>query len=298
MACMGLILYCASPVRAQLESQLSAYTGANASGYLAPLIDAFGADLNAATFHTAHIPKWGLNVSLELRYSSVRFSESDRVFNGTTENDFSPVTIREVPTVVGDRRAVFVDGDGGTRYAFPGGFDLSSFSMIVPQLRIGSLYGTEALIRYFYFNLSREEFGSFNIFGFGLRHSISQYFDKSLPVDVAFSFFWQQFSLDDSERGDDLVTADALTAGLHVSRRFKVFEPYAGITYDKFDVDVSYQSESDLDSIDLSFDSGDALHLTFGVSYQLAFMAASGEYNIGNQNAFSFGLAFQFRPIQ
>lgn len=295
---VAAVLFFYSPASAQLAGQLSAYTGVNASGYLGPLVDAFGADLNAATFHSARVPRSGLHLSLEIRFTSVRFADADRKFAGRTEGDFRPVTVTDVPTVIGDKGAVYVDGDGSTRFAFPGGFDIASFSVVVPQLRIGSLYGTEALLRYFYFNMTEAEFGVFNLYGFGLRHSISQYMYKSIPVDMALSIFWQQFSLDNGERGDDLVVADALTVGLHASKRFDMFEPYVGITYDRFKVDVNYESENELDSINLSFDSDDALHLTFGLSCQVAFITTSGEYNFGNQNAYSVGVAFQFSPIQ
>jgi hypothetical protein len=187
IGCVVVILFFFSTASAQLGEQLSAYTGANASGYLGPLVDAFGADLNAGTFHSARIPWSGLQFGLELRFTSVRFANADRTFLGITEGDFAPVITTSVPTVVGDKKAVYVDGEGSTRFAFPGGFDLDDFSVAVPQLRIGSLYGTEALIRYFYFNLSRTEFGVFNLYGIGLRHGISHYYYKFLPVDMSLS---------------------------------------------------------------------------------------------------------------
>lgn len=297
IGCAIIVLFFCSSASAQLENQLSAYTGKNAPGYLGPLVDAFGADLNAGTFHTAHIPTAGLQLSLEFRFMSVLFSDNSRTFLATTEGDFMPVTITEAPTVVGSKKAVFVDGEGSTRFAFPGGFDLDSFSLIVPQLRIGSLYGTEALLRYFYFNMSDADFGMFHLYGFGLRHSISQYVYKFIPVDLAMSLFWQRFSLDDNERRDDLVTADALTVGLHVSKNFNNLQPYAGISFDRFAMDVSYNSSSTFEAINLSLESDDTIHVTLGLSLNVSFMVAHGEYNFGNQNAFSLGIAFQFRPI-
>ena len=47
-----LIVLAALPAAAQVEDQLSAYTGQNGTGYLQPLADAFGATLNDAFYRT------------------------------------------------------------------------------------------------------------------------------------------------------------------------------------------------------------------------------------------------------
>ncbi|MEE9271610.1 MAG: hypothetical protein V3V49_15280 [Candidatus Krumholzibacteria bacterium] len=48
-----LVLVLACPAGAQIGNQLSAYTGPNAIGFLQPLVDAFGADLNSGLYHSA-----------------------------------------------------------------------------------------------------------------------------------------------------------------------------------------------------------------------------------------------------
>ncbi|MCK4773363.1 MAG: hypothetical protein KAT30_01205, partial [Candidatus Krumholzibacteria bacterium] len=42
----------AVPASAQIEDALSAYTGANAVGYMQPIADALGADLNDAFYYS------------------------------------------------------------------------------------------------------------------------------------------------------------------------------------------------------------------------------------------------------
>ncbi|MFH1754585.1 MAG: DUF6588 family protein, partial [Candidatus Latescibacterota bacterium] len=112
----------------------------------------------------------------------------------------------------------------------------------------------------------------------------------------------QRFSMGRNERGDDLVTAEAFTAGLHVSKRIGEFEPYATIAYDAFSMDVEYvarvilEDTLELDDVHFSYNASENYHVTMGLSYHLAFMVAHGEYNIGGQNALSFGLAFQYHP--
>jgi hypothetical protein len=294
IGCAGLILLLAAPASfAQIEDQLSSYTGANGEGYLQPLADAFGANLNDGLFHSANIPVLGVNVSLEFRVMAVLFGDDDRTFNAVTESGFMPEQTVQAPTVVGSGDAVIVDGAGGTRFAFPGGFNLNSFAIAVPQLRIGSFHGTQALIRYFAMDTGDVELGDISLFGFGVRHNISQYLAPLFPVDIAGGFFWQSFSLGENTLGDELISTSALSIGVQASKKFVVFEPYGGLSLDTFSMDVKYESDAlgSSNSVDLDFGTSTNLHLTLGLG--LNFMYAKGffEYNIAGQNSFSFGLA-------
>lgn len=290
-----LILLPATPVFAQLADQLASYTGRNASGYFEPLIDAFAGDLYAGMYHTARVPKDGLHVSLEMVVMSARFSDGDKTFMATTESGFRPEQSVEAPTVVGSRRAVRVEGDSGTSFAFPGGFDLNSFEFAIPQLRLGSIRGTEATIRFGLIRLGDSEFGDMTLYGFGARHSVSQYFGE-LPVEIAAGAFWQHFTLGENERGGDLVSAEAWTVGIQASRCFAWLEPYVGIAYDDFGLDLSYEGDSPDDTIQMSLESEEHYHVTFGLSVNVMFAAVHGEYSIGGQEVFALGLAVGFQP--
>ena len=83
---LALVLLClAPPALAQVEDQLSAYTGENATGYLQPLADAFGAALNDGFFRSAYIPTDGLHFSVELRAMGVSFGDDDDTFTDLPE---------------------------------------------------------------------------------------------------------------------------------------------------------------------------------------------------------------------
>ncbi len=288
-----LLLFVSVPSSAQIEDQLKAYTGDNGTGYLQPLADAFGSDLNCGLFHSAHIPETGVHISFGFRVMSVIFGSDDRTFGATTESGFSPKRTTQAPTVVGPGEAVLVDGNGGTQFAFPGGFDLNSFALAVPQLRIGAFRGTEALIRFFAINTGDVELGNISIFGFGLRHSLSQYRGPDLPVDVSAGFFWQKFSV-----GDDLLDSSAFTAGVQAGKRFErgllVLQPYTGLAVDVFSMDVAYESEASgtAEDIEIDFGQNTTLHLTMGLSLNLAYVNLHAEYNVAAQNSFSFGISF------
>ncbi len=292
-----ILLLLPSASNAQIEDQLSAYTGKNATGYLQPLADAFGADLNDGLFQSAFIMKHGFNVRLELRVMGVIFGDDDRTFKAVTESGFTPEQTVEAPTVVGAEKAEFVSGDGGTSFAFPGGFNLHSFAIGVPQLRIGSVFGTEALIRFFSFDTGDTDLGNLRLLGFGLRHSISQYMGDTFPVDISTGFFWQSFTLGENEEGDNLMSVKAFSFGAQASKSIvRVIVPYTGFSIDSSSMDVSYRSEASglKKDINLEFEKKTTAHLTFGLALNLPVLNVFGEYNIASQNSFSFGAGLGF----
>jgi hypothetical protein len=293
--CLLALFMAGSCLAVEIEDQLSLYTGDNGVGYLQPLADAIGSDLNSGLFQSARIPTQSLYFSVELRVMAVQFGDDDRTFEATTESGFSPVTTVTAPTVVGSGEAVEVPGEAGTAFIFPGGFDLGSFALAVPQIRIGSYYGTEALLRYIVFDVGDNELGDGSLFGFGLRHSISQYLDPEFPVDLAGGFFWQSLDMGENDAGGDLLTSSAFTVGVQASKLYGTgmtnIEPYAGFSIDRFTMDVSYGGE-DEEIIDLDFGTETTVRLTLGLAARLAFMNAHVEYSLASQNCFSLGLAF------
>jgi hypothetical protein len=299
-----LLLCLAPPLSAQIEDQLSAYTGKNATGYLQPFSSAFGADLNSGIFRTASIPKMRPKIRLELQVMSVIFGDDDGTFRAVTERGFTPETYAYAPTVVGSGKALIVEGDGGTAFAFPGGFDLNSFALAAPQLRAGGLFGTELILRYFAIDIKgsqdsedskNSELGKISLFGIGLKHSISQYLPPGIPVDLSAGFFWQSFGLGENKEGDKLISSRAFSVGVQASKKVAMFfEPYTGVSYDTHSMSVAYESEAtgSTTAIDIDFEKDSSLHLTLGLALELPVMKAFAEYNIAGMNSFVLGLGF------
>jgi len=292
VALAAVLVAAGSPAAAQIGDQLSPYTGVNAEGYLKPLVDAIGTDLNGGLFHTARIPLSGFHISLETPVVAVLFADDETTFEASTEGGFTPEQVVDAPTIIGAGEAVIVTGDEGTSFAFPGGFDLNSFALAVPQLRIGSYMGTEALVRYIAINTGDVEIGDISLIGFGLRHNINQYFGPDFPVDLAGGFFWQSFKM-----GDGLLEANAMSFGVQASKRYgstAAVEPYMGVSLDSFGMDVSYESDAtgDPQQIDFSFESETSARLTLGLSMSYSVVNANVEYTVAGQSGFAFGLSF------
>jgi len=295
-ALLPVIVLLAGPVGAQLEDNLSLYSEKNATGYMQPLADAVGADFNTGLFRTARIPKSGILVSFEIPVMLAKFKDDHRTFRATTEEGFFPQQTVDAPTAVGPSDAVIVDGVGDTQFAFPGGLYVNSFALAAPQLRIGYLYGTQAIIRYFAANVGDDELGSVSLFGFGLQHSISQYIERPLPLDLAAGFFWQKYKIGENEAGEDLLSGSAFTIGVQGSRRFGqtalYVEPYGSLSLDTHSMDVTYERETlgTTEDVTLEMDSGTDLHFTIGALLKLYYIGGYVDYGFSGNNTFSFGL--------
>jgi hypothetical protein len=281
----AVALLIAMPTAAQVQDALRAYTGVNAEGYMQPAADAFAANINDAFYYSAYIPETGLKFSFELAAMSVIFGDDDKTFQAQTEGGFLPPTTFTAPTIVGATEAVTVTSQSGAKFSAPGGFDLNSFAIAVPQLRIGAFKGTEAVVRFFAADISDNEFSEIDLFGIGVRHSISQYFES--PVGLAVGAMWQKFQL-----GDNFIDTNAFTFGVQTSKRFSLLEPYGGLSWDSFKMDVTFDSEAtgSPTTEKISFDRANNIRATIGLGLDYSIGHAFVEYNISSTNSFAFGL--------
>lgn len=282
-----LVSSAAAPALAQLEDNLSAYADETAKGYLMPLQEAFGQALNSNFYTSAHIPRTGLRFRVEIRAMSVLFKNADDTFTAATGGDFEPPQTVEAPTVVGSGQSVSVTGDGGTEFVFPGGFDLSSFTIGVPQITVGSLAGTEASARWIAFDTGDSEIGNVSLFGIGLRHSLSQYLVVP-PLDLAAGVYYQKLKV-----GDDLIDAKAFSVGVQGSRSFGMLAPYAGLSFDTFAMNADYTATvgSESERIHLELDTRKTLHLSAGLGLDLGLVHLNVGGDLADRVGVNAGLA-------
>lgn len=277
----------AQPVHAQLADNLGALTGDNAKGYLGPLPKALSSTLNSAIFQTGNVPKHTFNFAIGVKLMGVGFKDENRTYAPTAPPGFTPTEDVQAPTVIGSTEAVAQAGQGGSTLYHPGGFDINEFAVAVPELAMGSVFGTRAVVRWISADIGDSELGKVDYLGYGAQHSISQYF-PSMPIDLAAGFFIQSFDL-----GDDLVTSDAVHFDVTGSRRIGMLEPYASLGYDTFDMDAKYESTSTPgDNISVKFDKESNAHVTLGVQALLGFARLSGQIDIAAETGAAVGLVF------
>jgi hypothetical protein len=290
LAILLTALVLAPPASAQLEDNLGAYTDETAEGYLKPLQEAFGQALNSNFFTNAAIPKVGYHARFEIRAMSVFFGSGDETFRAAAGGDFASQEEVDAPTVVGPTESVSVTDQGtGTTYVFPGGFDLSSLTIGVPQLTI-SAYATEAVLRWIAVDTGDAEIGDVKLFGLGVRHNVSQYF-TNFPLDLAGAFYYQTFKL-----GDDLIDARSISFGLQGSKSFSVLRPFGGISFDTSSMDATYTSNTTGDDteVTLQMDSERSLHLTAGAALDFGPVEVHLAGELAQRFGVSAGLGFGF----
>lgn len=284
------VLVAPATTRAQLTEILGGLSDENLEGYLSPLNTALSSTMNAAIFRTGNVPEGsGVNVSGGLVIMAMEFDSGDKVYLPADPSGFVSLVPTEVPTVVGDPNKVEVAGERHLTRQYPGGFDLEGFEIAAPEISIGSLYGTRALIRYIAFDLGDSDFGKFSYVGFGAQHSISQYF-PDLPVDLAAGFMIQSFEI-----GDNVVEARATHVNVTASRDFRFFRPYLGLGLDTIRLDAEH-TDDDGDGLDTSFDvtldTETDPHLTLGIAATVPYASVFIELNAAAATGVAVGLSF------
>jgi hypothetical protein len=198
---------------------------------------------------------------------------------------------------VGPGGAVEVEGDAETKFFFPGGFDLGSFALATPQIRFGAFKGTEGLVRFVTAVLGDNELGDLQLWGFGVRHSISQYLDPDLGYNIAAGFMYSSFKAGENEGGNDMFNVTAWTIGAQGSKIWRkggaAVEPYIGLSLDSYSGDVEYQSEAGTPGlVDVTYDASYGFRASLGLLASAQFVAGQIEYNLGSRNSITFSLGF------
>lgn len=271
-----------------LEDYVSKYTSTNGMNYMQPLADAFGANLNSGFYQNGRISKSGLHIYIGMETMLAIIANDQKTFLARTEAPFTPQTAVLAPTIFGSSDGAAVAGTGGTIFNFPGGLNLTKLPFAVPQVRVGSLWGTEASLRFVEVKID-ENIGRVKLFGFGARHSLSQYL-KDSPVDIAVGFFIQKFEV------GNIVDANTSYYGLQTSYTRGVITLYGGFSFEAASLDMAYQYESAASNQQIAFSlqSNNSVRLTVGLSVHLVFANLHVDYNLAAQNVVALGLGFGF----
>lgn len=213
-----------------------------------------------------------------------------------------------------------------TSLTLPPGANMSSIAAAVPQLEIGSLYGTELLLRFVPPVRFSENVGDFSFWGVGLKHSLSQYlperwFDLSVQGVYQGTSLTNTIGLTESKlEANATIRSFSIQAG---KRLWDAVDIYGAYAYEHIDVISSYtyslphetQVQLGLLPLDPPGEKskptpdrpGDTKPQTstvmaedlnhkfiFGVSANYGPLRAALDVNIGNFNIVSFALAYTF----
>ncbi len=273
------------PLHAQIDDLIERYAGVNADGFIEPLITGFGADLNSGLYRSARVPRMGLHLNIAINGMLAIFPDDQRTFTAATTGFFFPPKEVETATIIGDGRGTIVTSPSGTEYIFPGGYDMKSFLIGVPTVTVGSIMGTEASLRYFKAKLN-EDIGDISLLGFGVRHSISQYFPL-LPVDIAAGVFYHKFQI------SEIVDSKVYCVHAEVGKSLSIIDVYGGLGLESNKAKVEYTFDSGVGTEQVSIDvSGkNKFRMTAGVGFNFALFHINLDYNLGNQNVVNAGIS-------
>lgn len=165
-----------------------------------------------------------------------------------------------------------------------------------PQLTLGTLYGTQVILRYLPPTEISAELGKSDYFGFGIQHNLRVW--MPLPLDVTLGYFTQRLKV------GNILDSRADEYGIFASRTFGpgVFSvtPYLGLTMQNSTMNVSYnylyQSNGVEVPTNISFEmtgqnSGKA---ALGVALKLSVVTLNFDYNIAKFSTISGGLGLIF----
>ncbi len=285
-----MVFLCPLLIQAQdLEDYLSKYTSDNGQLYLQPFANAFSADINSGLFHNAKIKKKGFQLYIGIVSQVAVIPSKAKTFTATIEDDYFSSTIQkeEAPTIFGVSEGPYVvsDDNNGLAMYLPGGLDMDYLPLAMPQITIGSLYGTDLTVRYI--SVDVEDLGDVELFGWGLRHSIDQYISV-LPLSVAMGYYHQTFKV------GNYVDAKTSVINIQASYNIPVITFYGGLGYETGTVDAEYtyegSGELNGDKISFELEAEGSIRATIGLCFNLGPVKIHGDYNMANQNTFAVGL--------
>ncbi len=287
IACLFCFILAFSSIQAQdVEKNVSEYGQKIGTLYLQPLVDTFGANLNSGIFQGAKVDKWGIHLQVGIVGMGAFVSEDQKTFTPVDEGDIHPEPGKVLPTIFGSTEPVTWPGVAEN---LPGGvWDTKIVPFAVPQLTIGSIMGTEAVVRWIELNIN-EDIGKVRLFGIGGRHSLSQYIPL-IPVDIAVGYFWQNFKI------GDIIKAHASYLGLQAGYSLSVLHFYGGIGYERATLDVHYEQEADGQTepfvVNFSMESANKTRFTLGLMLNFPILKIYADYNFAAQNTFTAGIRF------
>ncbi len=276
-----------SPSQTALETALAAYGEENVKGYMQPFADLFGANMNSGYYRTAAVPVTGLHFEFDIIVMGALVGDSEKQFKATAPAGFTPATF-ESATIFGEKGKEITDSPSGLMYRGADGvFNTSMMPMATPQIKIGSLFGTEFLGRFGYIPAIGDNFESTTLWAIGARHNLSQWFG-TLPLDISAGIYYSSLST------GDMVAFNGLMFGAQASKDFGILTVYGGLGYQSSTLDLKYDSSvpGAPGKVELSLDGKSNFAFTAGAGLSFGVFKIFADINVGSVTNLSGGIGF------
>jgi hypothetical protein len=272
-----------------IENAIQGFGKKNVEGYLQPIEDLLGADMNTGYYHTAAISTFGFHLSFDIIGMAAPVSDDQKSYMASTPAGFNPATF-QTATIFGETGTTVTHlSNSSLKYKGSDGiFNAKMFPFAVPQVTIGSVLGTDAFVRFVPVpKIGDNKIPSTTFWGAGVRHSVSQYIPLC-PVDIAVGILYNKL------KTGDLFDATGLTYGVQVGKTFSVLSLYGGFNLESSKLKVSYVSTeaSEPGSIEIDLTGKRKASFTAGLNLSLGFFHLFGNANLGSVTNFTAGLGF------
>jgi len=287
---LSMLILCASPAHSQsdLEKALQQFSGDQVSGYLQPLSDLFGANMNSGYFHSAAIPTVGLTLKVELVAMGGLVGDKQKSYTAKAPAGFNPSTF-STATVFGGTGSTVTDAN--THFTFRGSdgvFNTPIFPFATPQIRVGSIFGTEAVIRYVssdWFETNKK-FPKATILAVGVQHNVSQYLPM-VPLDLAGGITYSHLTF------GDLLSLKGFSLNARASKTILILTLYGGLSWESSSLNVKYTPASTtFPPVNIDLSSANSVRATLGFQLSLAIVNIFADASFASVTSFSGGIGF------
>lgn len=172
--------------------------------------------------------------------------------------------------------------------------ELPALPLAVPQVTLGTVFGTQVSLRYLPEFEVNKDLGKFKYSGFGIQHNPSMWLPFSLPVNVSVGYFTQSLEV------GKIFKTSASMFGIFASKRFGPgalnIEPYAGFSLESSKIDVQYDVVYETPTgpspatIKYSLDGENSSRFTIGATLKLLLVGISVDYSLAKYNTVSASL--------
>ena len=311
-----------APLQGQdVLSSLTVLAEENAALYISPISTGLGSTLNSGFHQTASTHGLlgfdiGLRVMAALPPAEADFFQPVLPGSVTFQSvaysqPYEVAGVGMTPTAVGDgagailqprvgssfHTALLAAGEDPADYQvqFPEGINIPAVPFVVVQGSVGVGFGTDITLRYLpSFNV-HDDVGEISAFGYGLKHSLTQWLPTPPLIDVAVTAGWQDLSM------GEYLDASASSIGLIGSVGAGPVTLYSMIRREQATVDVSYTAENldgnlglPIDGVQIAFTNEMPSQTLFGagVTLNIVGVELSGEYSLAEYNTVAAKIGF------
>jgi len=284
---MSTVLLPAGMCSAQIvDNTIAAFNAADIKGYIQPLADVLGANMNAGLFHSASIGSAEFHLSIEIVGMGSFLGDNEKSYTANSPPGFNPSTF-STATIFGGPAVTVTDVNTKASYRgiAPGIINVSITPLVVPQITVGDIEGTRVMLRFISLP-SIDNLPPTKFWGIGAQHSVSQYL-SAFPFDVAAHLAYNRLEF------GSLIDISALSVGLDASKRLSILSFSGGLAWEKSRMTVKYtQTAPTSTPVDVLIDGVNAFRLTIGLGLRLGLFSIFANVNFGSITNVSGGIGF------